>query len=190
MMAQKKTWKELVIGFQQGGEQEKEELMKKFAPLIYSLSHCTLTEVSRDDLVQDLWLKFMESTMNFDAEKADFFPACIAKKLKAERISIIRRMVNIHKREGRSLESVKEEVYEMSESKLWPDQLKELLEKCGWSRRQVEVALSFTEDLTPSERRKKLHMTQQGLHKWKKKLAVMIMENPEIKNFLGKQVVI
>ena len=179
-----KSLKNLIEGCQKGQEEDKKELMARFLPLIRKMSRCMNLNVSREDLEQDLWVYFWQCVVHFDLEKADYFPAIISMRLDQHRKYLLRSWSRRHNVEGRSLDDLDEESYEMELSSLWMDEWKRLLQKAGCSDKQIQVAMALATYESVKDVCQELGMSQQSLYRYKKALRSVCERNPKIFDFL------
>ena len=182
-MSQHERLKNLLVNFQRGDAEARRELVVQFMPLVRKLSHTLNETVSQEDLAQDLWVEFLQFAGQFDVTKVKYFPACIAQQLRWKRMHLLRGLSKQHEVEGRSLESVEEEGYEYTFDGLWKEDFAKLLKETGCSDRQVEVALSFTEDMSPGERCRNLGLSQPSLSRYKKWLKEWVASHEKFQLF-------
>lgn len=187
-MKKQEELKSLLTRFRSGDNSAAHELYVRFSPLIYKMAKTKNSDISREDLIQDLWVAFFSFAHKFDVEKARFFPACMARRLYQEKVYRLKKFSLRHEREGRNLEKLAEEGYSDTYPSHFKEDMTSLLESCGCTKRMQEVVFTFAEDLTPRERREKLGIRQQVLSRWKKKVANVITENRDLEEYLRDRV--
>lgn len=69
---------------QKGNQKAREALMRRYRPLVVSLSKERFTASFKEDLEQELWLAFFETLRDYDASKAKFSTA-VSKFLRYKR---------------------------------------------------------------------------------------------------------
>lgn len=179
-----KSLKNLIEGCQKGREEDKKELMVRFLPLIRKVARCMNRDVSREDLEQDLWVYFWQCVVDFDLEKAEHFPAILCCRLSQHRKYLLRSWSRRHEVEGRALDDVDEESYDMNLSSLWMDEWKRLLQKAGCSDKQIQVAMALATYESVKDVCQELGMSQQSLYRYKTVLRSVCERNPKILDFL------
>ncbi len=185
-MSQEEKLKNMLVNFQSGDADARKELVVQFTPLVRKLSHTLNENVCQEDLAQELWVEFLQFAQKFDVTKVKYFPACMAQQLRWKRMHLLRSLSKQHEVEGRSLDSVEEEGCEYTYDDLWKEDFIKLLKKAGCTKRRIEVAISFTEDMTPGEQCRKLGLTQPSLSKYRKWFKALIVSREEISTFLKK----
>lgn len=182
-MKKQEELKSLLIRFRSGNQSAAHELYVRFSPLIYKMAKTKNSDISREDLIQDLWAAFFGFARKFDVEKVRYFPVCMARRLYQEKVYRLKKFSLRHEREGRNLENLAEEGYIDAYSSFDED-MNRILHDCGCTERMKEVVFTFAADLTSGERCKRLEISQQALSQWKKKVGKLIAKNEELEKYL------
>lgn len=179
-----KTLKEWIVEVQQGKEEAKLELYTRFLPLVHKISKGKSKYFNREDLEQDLWEYFWKCTMIYDVEKAEYFAACMCKRLSLHTNYLLRSFWKQHTVEGQSMEGLEEMGYEWTSKELALEDVRREFQKAGCPPRILQVALLLAEGLGVKEICSVMGISQQGVSKHKMHLKKFLECHPELVEFL------
>lgn len=154
-----------------------EILVRKYAPLIYSLTRKNFEKNFSQDLAQDLWVKFIEHTKNYDETKNSSFAGYIKVMLYADRWTILRRHMKNIQRESANLENVEKSTYDRYEN-IENEETEKIIKKLELTEKQ-QIFLKHRRENPDAPMREiasKMGISQVAAHKMQKRIQKIFIK--------------